>query len=129
MDGIGSNLVQEIRAKIAAGQDIRLVFDNIDFKVLVNIILKDHRNSDNHWIAHFLTFERVPSSGLDDKKPQKSDPSQFENINYLLNEEETQKVREQYIILVARVLVEFFPFLLPISTAIPAHIEHRYHEF
>lgn len=125
MDGIGSNLIEEIKQKLSAGSEMRIVFDNIDFKVLVNVILKDHKNSDNHWIAHFLTFERVPSCGLDDIKSQIKDPKQFDYINYLLNKAELEKLRDDYIVLVARVLTEFFPFLSPIIAAVPAHIKHR----
>ena len=55
MDDLGSELI------VSAGLEPRITFDNLDFKVLVYIILQNHRNSDKHWIAHFLTFDRVPS--------------------------------------------------------------------
>lgn len=126
MDGIGANLIQGVRESIAAGKEMRVVFDNIDFKILVNVILKNHRNSDMHWIAHFITFDRVPSTNLDDTKPLVADPDNFENINYLLGKEEVEKLRQDYIILVARVLAEFFPFMATFVPAIPKHIPHRY---
>ena len=61
-----------------------------------------------HWIAHFITFDRVPSTNLDDTKPLVADPDNFENINYLMGKNGMEKLRQDYIILVARVLAEFF---------------------
>ena len=125
MDGIGANLIEGVRDSIAAGKEIRVVFDNIEFKILVNFILQNHRNSDMHWIAHFITFDRVPSN-LDDTEPLVADTDNFENINYLMGKEEVEKLTQDYIILVARVLAEFFPFMATFVAAIPKHIPHRY---
>ena len=52
-----------------SGKEIRVVFDNFDFQVLANIFLLNHRNSDMHWTAQYITFDRVPSSHLDDSTP------------------------------------------------------------
>lgn len=62
--------------------EVRATFDNFDFKVLANVILSNHRNSDYHWITHYLTFDRVSSAGLDDSKPV-SDITTFSNSNYM----------------------------------------------
>ena len=66
LDDIGADLIGRVRQNIAAGHEPRIIFDNLDFKILVNIILTNHRNSDHHWIAHFLTFDRVSSQNLYD---------------------------------------------------------------
>ena len=55
MDDIGGDLKKTIANQMSAGQQLRICFDNMDFRVLVNIILKNHQNSDKHWIAHYLT--------------------------------------------------------------------------
>ena len=66
MDDLGSNLSSIIiKAKVDSGQELRVIFDNFDFRILTNIILRNHRNSDMHWIAQYVTFDRVPSSYLD----------------------------------------------------------------
>ena len=109
---------------MSAGCAPRLFFDNLDFKILVNIILQNYRPSDMHWIAHYVTFDRVPSDHLDDNKPM-SDGTQFENIEYLLSQSELDKLRSDFIVLVARILVEFFEFMEPYKSAIPKHIQHR----
>ena len=125
MDDIGADLIGHVRQNIAAGQEPRIIFDNLDFKILVNIILTNHRNSDHHWIAHFLTFDRVSSQNLDDSKPQVADVKDFENIEYLLNKDELEKLRSDFIVLVARVLKEFFKCVEALGDVIPKHISHR----
>ena len=44
MDDLGSNLSSIIKAKVDSGQELRVVFDNFDFRILTNIILRNHRN-------------------------------------------------------------------------------------
>ena len=63
------NLSSITKAKVESGQEMRVIFDNFDFRILANIILRNHRNSDMHWIAQYVTFNRVPSSHLDDSQP------------------------------------------------------------
>ena len=64
MDDVGGNLKDDIRELMKTEGRPRLVFDNFDFKILANIILPNHRNSNIHWIAHFLTFDRIPCDNL-----------------------------------------------------------------
>ena len=125
MDDLGSNLSSTIKAKVESGQEMRVVFDNFDFRILANIILRNHGNSDMHWIAQYVTFDRVPSSHLDDSQPIVPDIKDFDNVNYLMSKAELDQQRNDYIILVARVLTEFFPALQPLCDAVPSHIPHR----
>lgn len=130
MDSIGNGLVGNVRRSIQDNNlEMRVTFDNFDFKMLANIIMKNHKNSDFHWIVQYLCFERIPSSGMDDCKPLVNDIARFENINYLLDEEsELKAMKQDFIVLVARVLVEFFPFLSFLKSVIPKHIEHKFSE-
>ena len=126
MDDMGAQLVCSIRKNVGAGLEPRIVFDNLDFKILANIILQNHRNSDMHWIAHFLTFDRVSSENLDDSKPQVANVEDFELVEYLLNTSELEKLRRDFIVLVARALEEFFSFMATLGgDVIPKHISHR----
>ena len=129
MDDIGADLKNTIANQLSAGRQFRVCFDNMDFRVLVNIILKNHQNSDKHWIAHYLTFDRVSCQGLDNNKPLVSDSRAFDNINYLLSKDELETLRNNFIVLVARVLLEFFDFMKPFVKAVPAHIKHRLVQF
>ncbi len=78
-----------------------------------------------HWIGHYVTFDRIPSDHLDDTKPLVSDINQFENKNYLLEEDELQKMHCDFTILVTRILVEYFPCLHYLKFAVCQHIPHR----
>ena len=106
--------------------ELRATFDNFDFKILAIVILKNHRNSDFHWITHYLTFDRISSAGLDDTKPLVNDISTFSNSKYLLCKDELQHFRKEFIVLVTRVLIEFFPCLSSLESFIPKHIKHRF---
>ena len=125
---VGDGLLQKVRdtMKENSSMELRATFDNFDFKILANIILKNHRNSDFHWITHYLTFDRISSAGLDDTKPLVNDINTFSNSNYLLCTDELQLFRKEFIILVSRVLVEFFPCLRSLESLIPKHIKHQF---
>ena len=125
MDDVGGNLKDDIRELMKTEGRPRLVFDNFNFKILANIILPNHRNSDIHWIAHFLTFDRIPCDNLDDSKPLVSDIKLFENKEYLLDEEELKKMKSDFTILVTRILVQFLECLRPVKNEVITHIPHR----
>ena len=69
IDDVGKDLVLTIRQELMNGQPLCIIFDNMDFRILTNIMLKNNRNSDIHWIGHFVTFDCVKSDHLDDKTP------------------------------------------------------------
>lgn len=104
------------------------LFDNFDFKILANIMLQNHRNSDMHWIAHYATYDRVTTNHLNDTKPLVENLKSFENSNYLLSSDEMESMKKEFTILVARVLLKFFPCMKPLSRVVPGHIEHKYSE-
>ena len=74
-----------------------------------------------HWIAQYVTFDRVQSSHLDDSQPIVPDIKDFDNVNYLMSKTELDQQRNNYIILVARVLIEFFPTSPPSQQAALKH--------
>ena len=110
MDDVGSNNVKDLRKLVdSEGNQLRIAFDNFDFRVLANVVLPNLRNSDMHWIAQFAMFDRIPSNHLDDSKPLVSNINDFENKEYLLNKEELEKMKSDFTVLGTRVLVEYFP--------------------
>ncbi|XP_028410627.1 uncharacterized protein LOC114533317 [Dendronephthya gigantea] len=127
MDDVGSDCESTIRDLILLKKkNLRIVFDNIDFKILANIILKNHQNSDIHWMAQYCTFDRFASENLDDTTPLVSNIESFENKEYLLSQEELNKLKCDFTVLVSRVLVEFFPCLYYLQKNVCIHIPHRY---
>ncbi len=125
MDDIGGDLKNDIKELVKTEGKPRMVFDNFDFKILANIILPNHRNSDMHWIRQFMTFDRFPSDHLDNTKPLVADVKLFDNKEYLLTDTELQTVKQNFCTLVMRVLVEFFPCMKPLKGVVEDHIPHR----
>ena len=93
---------------------------------MVNIELKNHRNSDIPWIARYQTFDRVPSYYLEDLTPLVQNFGDFDNKQNSLSKTEMVKLRKDYIVLLAGVLVEFFHIMKILANAVPSHIHHRY---
>ena len=58
-----------IRELMSEGQQPRVVYDNFDFRITPWQLMKNHQNTDNHWISQFITFDRVVSSDFDNSKP------------------------------------------------------------
>ena len=90
---VGDKVVQKVHWCNERNQlfKLRVTFDNFDFKMSANVILKDHTNSDFHWKTHFLTFDRVSSAGLNNTKLLANDKSIFSNSNYLLCKDNLEK--------------------------------------
>ena len=126
INAISDNLVPDVRKIVKEGHEIRVVFDNFDFKVLANVMLSNHQNSDYHWIAQYITFDRVSSKELDDTKPILDDLTKLDNANYLLNENELKTFRAEMVIIVGRVLVEFFDAMRCLKIVTKEHIRHKY---
>lgn len=126
LDDLGEGLVDHVREKVQEGHELRITFDNFDFRILTNFIFKGYQNSDMHWITQFITFERVSSAHLNDTRPLIHNINEFDNTQYLLSKRELEDQRWNYIVLVSRVLVECFPCLKSIKHVVPEHIRHQY---
>ena len=92
---------------------------------MVNIELKNHRNSDIPWIARYQTFDRVPSYYLEDLTPLVQNFGDFDNKQNSLSKTEMVKLRKDYIVLLARVLVGFVDFMKILANDVPSHIHHK----
>ena len=125
MDTLANGLVPKIQKLVREGQELRINFDNLDFRIMANHVLTSHRNTDVHWINQFITFDRVPSAHLDNSKPL-SDLKQLPLTEYLLSQEERSQLRRTMIVLVARVLTKMIPCLSHIKDAVVNHIQHPY---
>ena len=85
----------------------------------------DHQNVDCHYFASNLVAERVPCDHLDSEKP-KGNIREARNIDFLLNQDELLRLKEDFKIIVGRVLVDFIPELQFLQSVIPEHITHQY---
>ncbi|XP_078370414.1 uncharacterized protein LOC144654203 [Oculina patagonica] len=108
MDQIGSGLVSKVQKLVQEGLEFYINFDNLDFKILANQVLTNHRNTDVHWINQYITFDQVPSTHLDDQKPL-VDLKELPLTEYLLSQGEEKKFRSNITVLAARVLTKMVP--------------------
>ena len=92
MDDVGNDCELSIQHLILLQKkNPRMVFNNFDFDILANIILKNHGNLDILWMAKHCTFDQFQSTNLDDTKPLVNNIESFKNKEHLLSKEELNK--------------------------------------
>ena len=100
---------------------------NWDMKIRPHNMLSTHQNTDLHYFASNLIVERVPCDNLSTTSPQK-DILSLPNSTFLLNSAEATKLREDFKILVAQVLVTNISQLSFLKSIVPQHISHKYQQ-
>ena len=85
------------------------------------------QNRDFHWVNHQMIENRVSGALLDSKQP-KANLQELSNLQFLPTIEDQQRQRSNYLILTARILVEYFDVLKPLKEACIYHIPHKYTE-
>jgi hypothetical protein len=125
LDDLQEGVKDYLKKMVKEGKQLCSTFDNFDFNILTNII-SGYKNSDMHWVCQYITFERVASSHLNDSKPLVDDIFKFENKQYLLSKEELGSMRSKYIVLISRILADFFPCMKVLKNVIPLHIKHQF---
>ncbi|KAK3755179.1 hypothetical protein QZH41_010699 [Actinostola sp. cb2023] len=127
LDNIGDHLVDTIKEEMKEGSKPRLTFDNFDFRVNAGEMLKGISNVDRHWICQYLTFDRVDTATLDNTQPL-GDLKDLDIKAYLLSDEEQEHMRDEYIVLVSRILTKVIPWLTSLEKTVPCHIDHEFSE-
>lgn len=122
MDQIGNSLILKVQKLVQEVLALHLNFDNLD---LPKQVLTNHCNTYVHWINQYITFDRLPSTHLDDQHPL-ADLKELPLTECLLSQEEEKQFRINIIVLVARVLTKMVPCLAHIKDAVPKHIPHPY---
>lgn len=83
----------------------------------------DHQNKDLHYFASNIIVDRVPCDGLS-RVTHCRDIQTLPNCHFLLNDAETCKLQEDFMVLVGRVLTAYIPALSFLKAVIPHHIAH-----
>ena len=96
-------------------------------KIRPHDMLSTSQNVDLHYFASNLIVERVPCDSLSKTAPQQGLLS-LPNSTFLLSSVEAKKLREDFKVLVARVLVANIPHLSFLKSIIPQHIPHKYQQ-
>ena len=99
--------------------------DNWDLKVLKGHMRKEIQNEDLHLFASNLIENSINFSHLPNVHP-KDHISAFPGHHFSLNVGEWQLYINSAKVLVARVIIEFFPKFKWLKSVIPTHIPHVY---
>ena len=95
------NNLKQANSSLHAGYAI--IFDNIEGMLQKRHMAKDNQNYDYHWNNHKVAINRVSGNKFDQSKRKVLD---VQNIKLLPTVEDQKKQRHNYVVLVARMLVE-----------------------
>lgn len=118
LDILGNHFTDSAIDHVRLGDNLQGTGDNWDMKI---------RPHDLHYFASNLIVERVPCDNLSKTAPQQ-DLLSLPNSTFLLSSVEAKKLREDFKVLVARVLVANIPHLSFLKSIIPQHIPHKYQQ-
>lgn len=115
----------QVVEEVKQGKRLQGTGDNWDYQVRAHDMRKSNQNTDLHYFASNIIVERVPCEGLAQEAPQR-DMSKVPNSLFLLNHDETRKLREDFKVLVGRILVKHIRSLSFLKSIIPGHIASKY---
>ena len=105
----------------------KVTFDNLDYRHEVHYMTEENQNVDKHCVTVMATENRVPGCSLSDKLPENG-ILKMENGKCLPNHVDNIKQRENYIVLVERIMTNIIPCLQSLSDVTTSHIPHCYRE-
>ena len=127
LDILGNHFADSAIDQVRLGNKLHGTGDNWDMKIRPHDMLSTHQNTDLHYFASNLIVERVPCDHLSTTSPQK-DILSLPNSTFLISLAEATKLREDFKVLVARVLVTNIPQLTFLKSIVPEHIPHKYQQ-
>lgn len=104
---------------------MNFVMDNFDLRQEVKDMTADNQNKDYHWTNHNCVKNRVSGAHLANDKPI-CKLSDLPNGAVLPQAKDHLNIRENYIVLVQRIIVEYIPALNFLNNAVQKHIPHAY---
>ncbi len=116
-----TNDLKKERLNLHAG--FAVLFDNIDGSLNRRHMTIENQNLDYHWVNHKIVINRVSGNKLD-KSPRNI--VNLSNIRLLPNVQDQKLQRHNYIVLVARILVEHLECFSVFKDVCVDHIPHKY---
>ena len=102
-----------------------IVGDNLDKNVSPRDMRVDHQVQSIHYFHSYAVHDRADFSKLSGEDPQgklQNDPF----TKFLPSPDDCSQLRENYINLIARVIVEKLPHFNKLSDCLPVHISHEF---
>lgn len=104
---------------------IKLAGDNIDINQSARDQRKDNPGKSHHWFLAMAFKNPVPSSHLPNDNPI-CNLKDMPLSEFLLNNQEQKKLKEDFCTLILRVLCSHLEFLTPFQKYVAKHIPHEY---
>ena len=105
----------------------KITFDNFDIYQEVHHMTEQNQNKDKHYVTVMSTENRISGAHLRRNEPI-GDISTLENGKCVPNQIEHQKQKENYVVLVSRILTANIQCLKHLEEVVLKHIPHRYHK-
>ena len=113
-----------VKVKESAHPGFAVIFDNIDLEIKTKNMTMSNQKTSHHWVNHKMVINRV--SGMNTLKKSPPDLQDISNQSFMPTIPEMQTQRMDYIVLVSRMLVEYFTALSPFKDIVIQHIPHKY---
>ena len=100
---------------------------NIDKRVNPRTMRIDNQVQSLHYFHAFAALSHVGTLHLDDTKPI----GKIKDLllsTFLPSHEDCSALRDNYVVIISRVLVQHIAFLQPFGICVPKHIKHKYFE-
>jgi len=111
------------QAKVNLNSGFAIIFDNIDGKLERRHMSKDNQNFDFHLVNHKIVKNRISGSKLDNSP---RNVLAISNITVLPSVQDQQRQRQNYIVLIARILVEHLDCFAIFKDVCIRHIPHKF---
>ncbi|EDO46517.1 predicted protein [Nematostella vectensis] len=108
-------------------QGFVVAFDNIDMTIGRRQMTISSQNEDIHWVNHEMVMNRVSGNGLQSECP-KATFTDIPNIEFLPDFGDQNRQRFHYIVLVSRVLAEYFGCFANLKDVCIKHLPHKYNK-
>lgn len=102
-----------------------IAFDNIDFHLKRRDMTMASQNRDIHWVNHVMIENRVSGNHLS-SEGRKADIHDIPNIQFLPCIVEQRQQRFDYVVLVSRILLDYFDAFAEFKDVCVKHIQHKY---
>ena len=125
MEGVSKLHTVPIQNWIQAGEVIKFWGDNVNLQQHVRDLRSDHQGGMLDMFSMLVNRSRTPA-------PELSCTGQLGQLNddsiklFLPTNSDVAAVKKNLVVLVGRIITEYFPALAPFSRLVPKHISHRY---
>ena len=102
----------------------KITFDNFDIYQVVHHMTEQNQNKDKHYVTAMSTENRISGTHLSRTAPV-GDIVTMENGKCVPNHAEHQKQKENYVVLVSRIITAHIQCLKPLEGVVVKHIPHQ----